>query len=482
MPDILRFAPSPTGALHVGGVRTALLNYLHARRYGGKLLLRIEDTDQERSDLKSVATILDGFRWVGIGFDGEPAFQSRNVERHRRCVQQLLETGHAYKCYCPPEVLEEKRRRATAEKRQFKYDRSCLTLTPEQRADLDAKGAPYAVRLRVPEGETIWQDPMRGECRWSNDVIEDLILMRSNGWPTYNLAVVVDDHDTGVTLVMRGPEHISNTPKQVLIAQALGLEPPKFAHLCLILGPDKKKLSKRHGATSILEYRDRGYLPQAVLNFLALLGWSPGDGREKMALREMIDAYSTQGLNAKDAVFDEQKLEWLNSQHLNDLSLDRLLDEVVPFWVRAGLISEPALTTRRPYLERVVSLLRERCRLLTEFVDKSRYFFEEPSAYEEAARKKHWADPEVAGRLAALADRFEATDPFDAASTEQALRTLSESLALPAAGLIHSTRLAVSGASGGPGLFEMLEALGRDAVVRRLRGAADLIQKEFQTV
>jgi len=482
MPDILRFAPSPTGALHVGGVRTALLNYLHARRYGGRLLLRIEDTDQERSDLKSVATILDGFRWVGIDFDGEPVFQSRNVERHRRCVQQLLETGHAYRCYCSPEILEEKRQRAMAEKRQFKYDRTCLALTPGQRADLDARGVPHVARLRVPEGETVWQDPMRGECRWSNDVIEDLILMRSNGWPTYNLAVVVDDHDMGVTLAMRGPEHLSNTPKQVLIAKALGFEPPGFAHLCLILGPDKKKLSKRHGATSILEYKDRGYLPQAVLNFLALLGWSPGDGREKMSLREMTEAYSTGGLNAKDAVFDEQKLEWLNSQHLNDLSLDRLLSEVAPFWVRVGLVSETDLATRRPYLERVIALLRERCRLLTDFVERGRYFFEEPSVYEEAARKKHWTDPEAIHRLEALANLFEGTEPFDAASVDQALRTLSESLALPAASLIHSTRLAVSGTSGGPGLFEMLEVLGRDAVVRRLRRAADLIQKEFQTV
>ena len=475
MPDILRFAPSPTGALHLGGVRTALLNWLHARHYGGKLLLRIEDTDQERSDLKSVNVILDGFRWVGIEFDGEPMFQSRNVDRHRACVRQIEETGHAYRCYCSQEVLEEKRQRATAEKRQFKYDRSCLALTPDQKADLEARGVPHVVRLRVPEGETIWQDPMRGECRWSNDVVEDLILMRSNGWPTYNLAVVVDDHDMGVTLVMRGPEHLSNTPKQVLIARAIGFDPPRFAHLCLILGPDKKKLSKRHGATSILEYRDRGYLPGAVLNFLSLVGWSPRDGREKMSLREMIDAYSTEGLNAKDAVFDEQKLEWLNSQHLNDLSLSRLLDEVAPFWVRAGLISEADLKTHRPHLEMVISLLRERCKLLTDFVEKGRYFFEDPTVFEETARKKHWSEPEASARLAALADRLDATDPFDAASIEQALRVLSESLSLPAAGLIHPTRLAVSGTSGGPGLFEMLETLGRETVVRRLHSAADRI-------
>ncbi len=481
MPDILRFAPSPTGALHLGGVRTALLNWLHARRYGGNLLLRIEDTDQERSDQKSVDVILDGFRWVGIDFDEEPVFQSRNVERHRHCVRQLLDTRHAYTCYCPPEVLEEKRQRAMAEKRQPQYDGTCRDLTPAQRADLEAKGVPHVVRLRVPEGETVWADPVRGDGRWSNDQIDDLVLMRSNGWPTYNLAVVVDDHDMGVTLAMRGPEHISNTPKQVLIAQALGFDLPKFVHLCMILGPDKKKLSKRHGATAITEYRDRGYLPQAVLNFLSLLGWSPGDGREKMTLREMIDAYSVEGINTKDAVFDEQKLEWLNSQHLNDLSLDQLLNEVAPFWIRAGLISEADLTERRSYLERVIALLRERCRLLTDFVERGRYFFEEPAAYEEAARKKHWSNPEVADRLTALADRFEASETFDAASAESELRVLSESLGLSSADLIHPTRLAVSGISGGPGLFEMLEALGRETVVRRLRRSAEFLQKELQT-
>jgi glutamyl-tRNA synthetase len=475
MPDVLRFAPSPTGALHVGGVRTALLNWLHARRYGGKFLLRIEDTDQERSDQKSVDVILNGFRWVGIDFDGEPVFQSRNVERHRQCVRKLLETGHAYTCYCPQEVLEEKRQRAMAEKRQPQYDGTCRDLTPAQRADLEAKGIPHVVRLRVPEGETVWDDPVRGECRWSNERVDDLILMRSNGWPIYNLAVVVDDHDTGVTLVMRGPEHISNTPKQVLIARALGFDPPKFVHFSLILGPDKKKLSKRHGATAITEYRDRGYLPQAVLNFLALLGWSPSDGREKLTLREMIDAYSVEGINTKDAVFDEQKLEWLNSQHLNDLSLDQLLNEIAPFWIKAGLISEADLAGRRPYLERVVALLRERCRLLTDFVEKGRYFFEEPVAYEEAARKKHWSNPEAADRLTALADRFEAVEAFDAASAENGLRALSESLGLSPANLIHPARLAVSGTSGGPGLFEMLEALGRETVVRRLRRSAELL-------
>jgi glutamyl-tRNA synthetase len=281
---------------------------------------------------------------------------------------------------------------------------------------------------------------------------------------------------------MRGPEHLSNTPKQILIARALGFELPKFAHLCMILGPDKKKLSKRHGATSIIDYRDRGYLPEAALNFLSLLGWSPGDGREKMTLREMIDAYSVEGLSAKDAVFDEQKLEWLNGQHLNDLPLDRLFHDVTPLWIEAGLISKEEVALRRPWLEQVIGLIRGRCKRLVDFIERGRYFFEEPTTYEEAARRKHWSDPEVAGRLATLSDRLEAAEAFDADSIEQEVRTLSESLSLSADRLIHPARLAVSGTSGGPGLFELLETLGRETVVRRLRKAAEFLQKEMQTV
>ncbi len=480
--DVLRFSPSPTGALHVGGVRTALLNWLHARHYGGKVLVRIEDTDQERSDLKSVEVILDGFRWLGIDFDGEPVFQSRNVETHRRYVRAMLETGHAYTCYCSPEVLEEKRKQAMAEKRQPKYDGTCRDLTSDQRAKQEAKGIPGVVRLRVPDGETVWNDLVRGESRRSNDVLDDLILMRSNGWPTYNLAVVVDDHEMGVTLVMRAAEHLSNTPKQILIAKAMGFSPPQFAHLCIILGPDKRKLSKRHGASSITDYREQGFLPEATLNFLSLLGWSPKDGREKMTLQEMVDAYSIEGLNVKDAVFDEQKLEWLNGQHLADLPMDRLVNEITPLWIQAGFLSDSEIQNRRAWLEQVITLLKERCKRLVDFIDRGRYFFEEPATYEETARKKHLSDPEVANRLTELADRYESVETFDRTSAEEELRALSESLSMSAGKLIHPTRLAVSGVSGGPGLFEMLETLGRETVVRRIRKAVEFLQKETQTV
>ena len=480
MSDVLRFSPSPTGALHVGGVRTALLNWLHARHSGGKILLRIEDTDQERSDLASVGVILDGFRWLGIDFDGEPVFQSRNVETHRRYVRQMLDAGHAYTCFCAPELLEKKRNRAMAEKRQPKYDGTCRDLTPDARAELDAKGIPKAVRLRVPEGETAWDDLVRGKCLWKNAEVDDLILMRSNGWPTYNLAVVVDDHEMGITIVMRAQEHLSNTPKQILIARALGFDPPRYAHLCMILGADKRKLSKRQGATSIMEYRDQGYLPEAILNFLALLGWSPGDGREKMSLEEMIQAYSVEGLNVKDAVFDEQKLEWLNGQHLNDLTIGRLLNDITPHWIDAGLIIEADISERRPWLERVIGQIRGRCKRLGDFVEKGRYFFQEPETYEEAARQKHWSRPEAAGWLAGLADRFAKATVFTAASAEAELRALAESLGTSAGDLIHPTRLAVSGVSGGPGLFEMLEVLGRETVVRRLRRAVEYLNQEAQ--
>ena len=480
--EILRFAPSPTGGLHVGGVRTALLNWLYVRKYEGKLLLRIEDTDQERSTEESVRIILDGFAWLGMRFDGEPVFQSQNVETHRKYVRQLLERGHGYYCYCTPEVLEEKRRKALAEKGHVKYDGTCRNLTPEERTGYDQQGMPKVVRFRVPEGTTVWHDLVRGESQWENEIIGDFVILRVDGWPLYNLAVTVDDHLMGATLVMRAAEHLSNTPRQIMLYEALEWPVPKFAHLPMILGPDKTKLSKRHGATNIMEYRERGYLPQAVINFLALLGWSPGDGREKMPLDELIEAFSVEGISVKDAVFDERKLEWLNGQHLHDLSSEDLFDPVVERLVSEGLVRQEEIPEKRAWLLKFIDLLKERCRKIPDFVERGRCFFEDPIEYEAKGRKRHWKGEDLLARLRLAAERLKGLECFREEEIEAAIRDLAEELEISAAKLIHPIRLAVSGTSAGPGLFELLEMVGQETVVRRIRSALQIIEQERAVV
>src|SRR3989441_2519811 len=335
----VRFAPSPTGFLHVGGARTALFNWLFARHHGGTFVLRIEDTDQERSTEESVRTILDGLTWLGIDWDEGPFFQSRNVQAHRALALRLLEERKAYYCFCS--VAELEARRAAAEKAgaAWKYDRLCARLSPEEARPRLQAGEPAAVRFLVPEGSVSWDDLVHGPTSFESAVLEDIVLLRSNGSPTYNLSCVSDDIIMRVTHVIRGDDHISNTPKQILLYRAAGASPPLFGHLPLILGTDKKRLSKRHGAVSVTEYRDKGYLPEAMFNFLALLGWSPGEGREKLSRDEMIALFRLEDINRKGAVFDEQKLEWLNSQYINDLPPERIVALVRAALQAEGLLS-----------------------------------------------------------------------------------------------------------------------------------------------
>ncbi|MBI1951884.1 MAG: glutamate--tRNA ligase, partial [Acidobacteria bacterium] len=334
----VRFAPSPTGFLHVGGARTALFNWLFVRRQGGAFILRIEDTDTERSTEASVRTILEGLDWLRIDWDEGPFFQSRNLEAHRALSLRLLEQGKAYHCFCAAADLEAKRKAAEAAGLAWKYDRACLGLAPEEARRRRQAGEPAVVRFRVPDGSVAWDDLVHGPTSFDAAVIEDIILLRSNGSPTYNLSCVSDDIEMRVTHVIRGDDHISNTPKQVLLYGAAGAPLPRFAHLPLILGPDKKRLSKRHGAVSVTEYRDKGYLPEAMFNFLALLGWSPGGGREKMTREEMIAAFRLEDINRKGAVFVEQKLEWLNGQFFYDLPPDRLAAVIRPGLLAEGLL------------------------------------------------------------------------------------------------------------------------------------------------
>lgn len=465
MPNsILRFAPSPTGGFHVGNARTALFNFLYAKHYGATLLLRVEDTDRERYTDDSLKTILDGLAWLGIAFDGEPVFQSHNVEAHKKAVDQLLAGGHAYYAYETPQELDVMRKEAQAAKRRVTYHRD---LTAEQQAAFEAEGRAKVVRFKVPDGDTVWADKIRGVQRWGNVEIEDFVVARSDGSPVYNLAVVVDDHNMGVTLVLRGADHLSNTPKQIMLFEALGWDVPEYGHSTLILGNDGSKLSKRHGATTVTEYQEEGFLPNTLFNFLALLGWSSGDEREVFSPEELIEAFSLEGMHTRDTVFDLKKLRWLNGEQMRLRPVDDIVADAIPIWISEGWISEGDVDSRREELTQIATLLQPRLNTL-EDLRKTGYFFNEPDSYDEKALKKHWKT-DTSERLAAYIDRLEALDAFGESDVEGVTRTLAGELNMSASKLIHPTRLGLCGVGFGPGLFELMAVLGQETCIRRLK-------------
>ncbi len=473
----LRFAPSPTGDLHVGGARAALFNWLYARKVGGEFLLRIEDTDRERSSEEALQTILDSLRWLGLDWDEELVYQSRRGEMYREAVRTLLESGAAYRCYCTKEELEEEREKARREKLQYHYSGKCRALDDETIARYDREERQFTVRFRVPDGETSFDDLVHCTTTFQNEMIGDFIIARADGSPVYLLGVAVDDADMGITIVMRGDDHISNTPKQMMLMHALGSDIPRFAHLPQVMGPDKRKLSKRHGAVSVLEYKHRGFSPASLVNFLAFLGWNPGDDREKMDIKELIESFSIPGISKKSGVFDIQKLEWLNGQYISEQSSSAILDEIGPMFIERGFISETNGTNERQYILAVIDVIKKRCRLYTDFVRFGEYFFHDPVSYDEAGVRKHFEDSIVAERLTILANMFEELEPFTEQTIEDTLRKLAEKLEISGGTLIHPTRLAVTGMTKGPGLFELLALIGRVTVVSRLRKAVDSISK-----
>jgi glutamyl-tRNA synthetase len=474
----VRFAPSPTGYLHVGGARTALFNWLFARRHGGTFVLRIEDTDTERSSWEMVAGIVEGLRWLGLDWDEGPDdggphgpyFQSQRLDKHRAVVDRLIAGGHAYPCYCSSETLQSKRQAAEAAGGGWMYDRTCLQLSPEDTARLDAAGTPRAIRLLVPDGVTAFTDLVHGEIKFDNRNIEDFVVLRSDGQPTYHLSVVADDIDMAITHVVRGDDHISNTPKHVLLFQALGCGVPAFALVPLILGTDRKRLSKRHGATSVTEYTRMGYLPEAMVNFLALLGWSPGDDRELLSRDELVRAFALEGISGGNAVFNPEKLDWMNQQHIMRLATEELGSRLEPYLRDAGLWREEFATHRRSWYLGLVELFKPRLTRLTSFAAEAGPFLTDEIATEEVAARKH-LKPELAAPLQELRAAFDALDPFTTTTTEQALRSVAERHTLKPAALIHATRVAVTGRAASPGLFEVLEILGRPRVVQRMTAA-----------
>ena len=472
----VRFAPSPTGYLHVGGARTALFNWLFARRSGGVFVLRIEDTDVERSSTDMVTGILDGLSWLGLDWDEGPGvggphapyFQSERLDRYRTAARELVAAGRAYYDFGGPS----KRGDAAAEADgtyERRYDRdAALAVPPDEVARRLAAGEPHAIRFLVPPGETTFIDLVHGEVRFDNAHIEDFVVLRSDTYPTYHLSVVVDDIAMRMTHVVRGDDHISNTPKQVLLYQAFGAAVPQFAHVPLIMGADKKRLSKRHGATSVMEYERQGYVPGAMVNFLALLGWSPGNDDELMSAAQLVERFTLEGISTGNAVFNTEKLDWFNHQYLLAMSDDTLTSTVRPWLERADLWHDDLAGARAAWFHQVLALLRPRAKKLGEFVEGARPFLEAPSDYDADGRAKHLSAPGLADHLRALRDAYAVLDPFTEAVLEQTLRSVAEARGLKAGALIHATRLALTGRTVSPGLFEMLRLLGRDEALARL--------------
>ena len=473
----VRFAPSPTGYLHVGGARTALFNWLYARRHGGAFILRIEDTDVERSSADMVTAIFNSMKWLGLDWDEGPGvggphapyFQTERLDKYRRAARALAEGGRAYRCFCKPDDLKAERAAAEAAGATWNYDRRCLRLAPDDVAARVEAGAAHAIRFLVPAGTTTFNDLVHGPIAFDNANIEDFVILRSDNYPTYHLSVVVDDVEMQVTDVVRGDDHISNTPKQVLLYEAMAAPVPRFAHVPLILGPDKKRLSKRHGATSVGEYEAQGYLPEAMVNFLALLGWSPGTGDQEVFTRdELVARFALEGISGGNAVFNPDKLDWFNQQHIMRMPAEAILDRVRGDLAAAGLWRDAFATTERAWIARVIDLVKPRVRKLADIAAQLRPFIDERVDIDPAAAQKHLSAPDLGAHLAAWRDAIARVEPFDAATLEAALRATAEARGIKAGLLIHATRVAVTGQAVSPGLFEVLELVGRGRVLSRL--------------
>ncbi|MBN1614223.1 MAG: glutamate--tRNA ligase [Deltaproteobacteria bacterium] len=462
---VTRFAPSPTGYLHVGGARTALFNWLFSRHHGGSFILRIEDTDQLRSTDESTRAILDAMEWLGLVWDEGPYFQAQRVQIHRKMVERLVETGRAYHCTCTPEILEEKRKSALAEGRKPKYDGTCrdkrLPRTPDS-----------VVRFRSPEvGVTTLDDLIKGTISFNNEELDDLVIERSDGFPTYNFAVVVDDAQMGITHVIRGDDHVNNTPRQIQLYEALGYEVPRFGHVPMILGADKARLSKRHGATSVMAYKEMGYLPEALVNYLVRLGWSHGD-QEIFSLDELVDLFDLGAVGKSAAVFNPEKLIWLNQHYIKTCPEDRLVDLMKPFWQERDLdTGDPA------FLRSIVADLRPRAKTLLEMAESGVFYFQDEVVYEEAAAAQ-FLKSEVAGPLGDIAGGLADVEDYSKKGIEDFLRKIAEERATKLKHIAQPLRVALTGKTVSPGIDEIMITLGKKRVVERLLRALAYIERK----
>lgn len=460
----LRFAPSPTGYLHIGGARTALFNWLLARKLGGKFILRIEDTDVARSTQESVDAILQGMEWLGLDWDEGPFYQSDNFPLYKEYVQKLLDQGKAYKCYCTAEELEKKREQAMADGRKPKYDGTCRNL------DADIPGKPFVVRFKAPqEGTTAFDDLVKGRIAFNNEELDDLIIQRTDGTPTYNFTVVIDDVSMRVTTVIRGDDHVNNTPRQILLYEALGSPVPRFAHVPMILGSDKTRLSKRHGATSVMAYRDMGFLPEAMVNYLVRLGWSHGD-EEIFSREELIEKFAIENVGRSAGVFNPDKLLWLNAHYIKSGDPERLAQLLLPFLKERGV--DPS---RGPSLPAVVKTLQERARTMLEMADGAIFYYNADFNYEPQAVEK-FMKPETAPLYGALMARLASLSEFTHDPIESQFKALCDEKGIKMGQIGPPVRVALCGGAVSPSIYEVMETLGKDETLARIRRAAEFLK------
>ena len=472
----VRFAPSPTGYLHLGGARTALFNWLFSHHFGGTLVLRIEDTDLERSTPAMVEGILLGLKWLGINWDEGPYYQSQRVDLYRAATAKLIESGAAYYCFCSKEELEAQRAKAAAEGRPPRYGSTCRSIDCGQALRRRDAGESAAVRFAVPEtGSTLFEDAVFGKVEFANSELEDFVLLRSDGSPTYHLSVVADDVDLRITHIIRGADHISNTPKQVLLYQALGAPMPVFAHVPLILGADKTRLSKRHGATSVMAYRDEGIVPEAFRNFLALLGWTPPDGSaEILGDQQLIRLFTLDAISRSNAVFDRVKLNWFNAEYIRAYPAERLLPLIEEEWKKAGL---EVCRKDKSWLLSTIDLLKPRARSLRDFAGSFAAFFRDDFEPDPAAVEKFLKDSSVRQLLIELSHHYAALEYFSEQETERVLREFAAEKGVKAGALINGARVALTGQAVAPSLFAVMAALGKERTTRRLAAAQELLNQ-----
>jgi len=479
----VRFAPSPTGYLHVGGARTALFNYLFAKKTGGTFILRIEDTDRTRFQEDSLKEIFESLKWMGIewtegpekGGDLGPYIQSERLDIYKKYAQILWDRGQVYPCFCTPERLEKMRKEKELRKEQHGgYDRRCREIPKDEAQKRIDAGEPYVLRLKAPlEGSISFIDGIRGEIETPVTMVDDTVLMKTDGYPTYHLASVVDDHLMEISHVLRGDEWIASTPRHILLYKAFGWQPPVIAHLPVILSPDGGKLSKRKGAASVMDYKRAGYLPEALLNFLSLLGWNPGDDREIMGVDEIIEAFDMNRISAKPSVFDEDKLTWMNGQYMEHYDSAKLLADAEPMWAEKGL---PVADFSAEYKEKVVSLFKVRSKKVTELGENGGYFFKDPEDYDAKQAGKQFTAA-IKPALDRIVEKADGVAGWNRAALEELFHGIADELGMSAGKINPAVRLAVTGVGGGPDLFDMLELLGKDCVKRRVAAASAWIEK-----
>ena len=485
----VRFAPSPTGEPHIGNIRTALFNWLFARRHGGEFVVRVEDTDQERLVPGAVEAILDGLKWLDIDWDEGPEvggphapyFQSDRLDLYSKAADALMQSGRAYRCYCSRERLEQMREEQAGGTAPSGYDGRCRGLTSREREDLEAEGGPSVIRFAMPDsGMTGVDDEIHGYVEWQNELIDDFVILKSDGFPTYHLAVVVDDHAMEISHVLRAEEWLPSTPRHLQLYDALGYQPPKFGHLPMILGPDRDKLSKRHGATSILEYREEGYLPEAMVNFMVLLGWSLDDKTEVMTRQTLVDNFSLSRVGRSGAIFDRDKLEWMNGVYIRDLGAEDLADLAAPFLAQDLEKNDLGehLPVDQDYLLKIVPLIQERIKRLSEVWGRTGYFFQEEIDYEpdddpKTLIQKGMDRESTLNALSNAGDCLATAAEFQHQALEESLRAAGEGLGLTPRQFFSMLRTAVTGRIATPPLFETIEVLGREKVVRRITKAAE---------